>query len=420
LARATSSILTRSNATPAEAGPYTVVVTNVAGSITSAPAVVRIKSVQLFLGSQMLTNGTYVFSTAPTLSIRSTFANGSSFYTLDGSPPSFDSTFYSGTFTLSQSATVRAIGYSADFSQSEEADPINAMVLVNHTLTATASGGGSVNLNPPGGTYTSTNIVTATAIPAAGWSFMYWLGDVSGTNLPVNVSMERDKHIHAVFGTTLSTTVSGNGAIQLSPPGGLYPIGTIVRLTAVPLPGNYFGVWGNAATGNTNPLYFTITSPAQTVSSVFGATSADQASLTVLINGHGQVSVNPRANAYLTNQTATLTALPDTGESFLNWSGDASGAQNPLTIPMTQSKTITATFTSRPFLRANRPGVEGFTSEGFRLTLVSDPPSAYQILASTNLGAWEGLGTITNFSGEVQFTDTNAVNFRSRYYKAAP
>src|SRR5439155_7165759 len=143
------------------------------------------------------------------------------------------------------------------------------------------------------------------------------LGDVSGTNPSVNVSIERDKHIHAAFGTTLSTTVSGNGSIQLSPPGGFYPIGTIVRLTAVPQPGNYFGVWGNAASGNTNPLYFTIAAPTQTVSSIFAATPAGQAALTTLINGRGRVNVNPRANLYTLNQTVTLNPLPDAGETFL-------------------------------------------------------------------------------------------------------
>ena len=420
VAGATDSVCSFNNAAPSQAGSYTVVVTNVAGSITSAPALVRVKSVQLYWGSQMLTNGTYVFASPPTLSVHSAFSGGSSFYTLDGSTPSFASTLYSGPFTLSQSAMVHALGYSADFSRSEEADAINAVVIVNHTLSASSSGGGSVNLNPPGGTYASTNLVTATAMPATGWSFMYWLGDGSGTNPSLNVSMERDKHIHAVFGTTLSTTVAGNGSIQLSPPGGFYPIGTIVRLTAVPQPGSYFGFWGNAASGSTNPLYFTISAPTQTVSSIFAATPAGQAALTTLINGRGRVNVNPRANLYAINQTVTLTPLPDAGEIFLNWSGDGSGTQNPLTVSMTQSKVITANFTSRPFLRANRTGVEGFTPEGFRLTLVSDPQSAYQILASTNLNAWDGLGTITNFFGEVQFTDTNAFNFRSRFYKASP
>ena len=96
-----------------------------------------------------------------------------------------------------------------------------------------------------------------------------------------------------------------------------------------------------------------IAAPAQTVSSIFAATPAGQAALTTLINGRGRVNVSPRANLYAINQTVTLTPLPDAGETFLNWSGDASGTQNPLTVSMTQSKVITANFTSRPFLRAN-------------------------------------------------------------------
>jgi len=409
-----------SNAAPSQSGTYTVAVTNVAGAITSAPALVRVKSVQLYHGTQMLTNGIYQFASPPTLTIRSAFANGSAFYTLDGSTPSFASTFYSGPFVLSQSATVRAIGYSADFSQVDEADTVTANVLVNHTLTVSATSGGTVSLNPPGGTYIATNIVTATAQPAAGWYFLYWLGDASGPNPSANVSMERDKVIHAVFGTTLSTTVAGNGSVQVWPPGGVHPLGTTLRLTAIPQPGNYFGFWGNAATGNTNPLYFTITGPNQTVSSIFAPLPADQSALTVLINGHGRVNANPRANAYPTNQSVALTAVPDSGQSFVNWSGDASGTQNPLVVSMAQSRVITANFSSRPWLRVDRPGVEGFTPAGFRLTLVSDPQTAHEIRASSNLSHWTGLGRVTNDFGEVQFTDTNALNAPARFYQAAP
>ncbi|HEU0040596.1 MAG TPA: hypothetical protein VFR76_15125, partial [Verrucomicrobiae bacterium] len=80
----------------------------------------------------------------------------------------------------------------------------------------------------------------------------------------------------------------------------------------------------------------------------------------------------------------------------------------------------TAHFTSRPFLRADRPGVEGLTPDGFRLTVVSDPQSVHQILASTNLNAWTVVGMVTNNFGEVQFADTNAAGFPSRFYQAAP
>ena len=193
--------------------------------------------------------------------------------------------------------------------------------------------------------------------------------------------------------------------------------GTTVRLTGIPQSGNYFGFWGNAATGNTNPLYFTISSPAQTVSSIFGTLPSGQAALTVLINGHGRVNVNPRTNAYATNQLVTLTATPDAGQSFLNWSDDASGTQNPLTVSMTQSKTITANFSNRSLLRTDRTGLEGLLPDGFRFTLVGDPLSACEIFASTNLNSWTSLGILTNVFGEIQFTDTNAPSFRFRFYK---
>jgi len=662
LAGPAGSIFTCSNATVAQAGPYAVLITNAAGSITSAPALVRVKSVALYAGNQLLTNGTYAFASPPTLSIRSAFINGSSFYTLDDSPPSFASTLYSGPFTLSQNATVRAIGYSADFSQAEETDAVNAVLLARHNLLVTTSGGGIVTTNsnpspadancvtrpsgavawwraennftdaigghsavaygnttyangmvgqafhfdgeisraqvrvadaadlrfttamtveawvkpeggatvvskwsasssepqssfrlsvgspaqdlkayfevrsdgdgggtsaiyppycssvtdlplgiwthlactydgsklrifvngalsgqtpwsggiysggedlgiggmvgstypgggfdhyagmvdelalydralspaeiqaiyqagqygkcisPPfaGGSYPATDTVTLTAVPMAGYVFLYWLGDASGPSPTINVSMERDKAIHAVFGTTLSTSATGNGSVQVWPPGGVHPVGTTLRLTAIPQPGNYFGFWGNAATGNTNPLYFTITGPTQTVSSIFAPLPADQSALTVLINGQGRVNADPRANAFPTYQSVTLTAVADSGQSFLNWSGDASGTQNPLLVSMSQSRVITANFSSRPWLRADRPGVEGWTPAGFRLTVVSDPQTAHEIRASTNLNNWTGLGRVTNDFGEVQFTDTNAPIVPAKFYQAAP
>jgi hypothetical protein len=421
IANGTNPTLNLNSIAVASAGLYSVVVTNAAGAVTSSPpALLRVKSVELYLGSQLLTNGTYTFVSAPTLTVRSAFPSGSAFYTLDGSTPNFSSTYYSGPFSLSHSATARAIGYSADFSQSEEADSINAIVLVNHKLSILSSAGGTVNLNPPGGTYISTNVVTATASPTAGSSFLYWLGDASGTNPSVSISMERDKVIQAIFGTSLSTTVAGNGQVFLNPPGGLYPYGTVVQLTGVSSPGNYFGFWGNAATGNTNPLYFTISSPTQTVSSIFGALAVDQAALSVQINGHGHVTVNPRANVFSTNQSVTLTALPDSGQVFAGWSGDATGIQNPITVLMDRSRVVTASFSNKPLLRANRPGLEGLTGDGFRFTLITDPQSTWQILGSSNLTVWETIGSVTPAFNETQFTDSAANGLPRRFYSVKP
>src|SRR5690606_21760224 len=42
----------------------------------------------------------------------------------------------------------------------------------------------------------------------------------------------------------------------------------------------------------------------------------------------------------------TLTAIPNEGYAFSNWSGDASGSTNPLSISMNGNKNITANFTT--------------------------------------------------------------------------
>jgi len=414
---ATNATLTLSNPSFTQSGQYSVLVSNHVGSVTSAPVQVVIKAVELFNGSQLLTNGTYSYPSAPTLTVRSAFTNGSSFYTLDGSAPSFASTFYTGPFVVPTNATVRALGYNADFSQSEEADAVNIVLPPPRALTTSVVGPGTIGLNPPGGLYTNSTVVTVTATPSAGWTFLYWVGDVIGTSPSTSVTMNQDKSVQAVFGTTLSTTVAGNGSVQLNPPGGVYPYGSVIRLTGIPQPGNYFGVWGNAASGTANPLYFTLTNPSPTVSSLFAATPAGQAALTVLINGPGTIHVSPAGNVFATNQSVNITAAPLAGQGFLNWSGDATGTQNPITVAMTQSRVVTANFTNWPVLFADS---QSLTPLGFRLTVLSGPGLVYQIQGSPNLGTWSNLGVVTNTFGSTQFTDPAGTNLPLRFYRALP
>jgi hypothetical protein len=67
------------------------------------------------------------------------------------------------------------------------------------TLTTATNGAGSVSLNPPGGSYFSNSVVNATATPASGWVFLNWAGDASGSANPVNVTMNGNKAMTAVF-----------------------------------------------------------------------------------------------------------------------------------------------------------------------------------------------------------------------------
>jgi hypothetical protein len=407
-------------ATTNQSGSYYVVVSNQVNSVTSAPVQLRVKQVELFIGGQLLTNGTYTFLTNPIITVQSDFTNGSVFYTLDGSAPTFLSTPYSGPFGLFSNATVRALGYSADFSHSEEADAVDAIVLAHHSLVASSPGGGSITLNPPGGDYLSSTTVTATAVPDAGWSFLHWTGAATGANPSVEILMHSDQSLHAVFGTTLSTTVQGDGQVLLYPPGGFYSYGQIVRLTGVPNAGSYFGAWGNAASGNTNPLYFTVTNSNPTVSSIFGTNGANQVSLSVLINGRGDVNVSPSANVYTAGQSVTLSATAGPGQSFANWSGDAGGSQNPLTVVLNQGKVITANFSGGPILRVNSQLGEGMNLDGFRFSLLSDSGSIYEIRSSTNLKSWQSMGYVTNQTGEMQLLDSAGTNSPQKFYRTFP
>jgi len=59
---------------------------------------------------------------------------------------------------------------------------------------------------------------------------------------------------------------------------------------------------------------------------------------------NGTVAKSPNQVTYDSNTTVQLTATPNTGYHFVNWSGDATGTSNPLDVLMNGNKTITATF----------------------------------------------------------------------------
>ena len=218
------------------------------------------------------------------ISIHSGFINPAIYYTLGGSQPSFDSHLYSGPFSISATAIVRAIAYRSDFLDSQESDPITIIIPRSFELLATTDGGGAVTTTPPnaGSRYLSNAAVSIAATPTAPWVFLGWGGDASGNNNPLSINMRADTYVKAIFGTTVGTTTARAGVISISPALPAYPFATVVTLTALPSLGNYFGAWGNAASGNTNPFVFTVRTPAPTISALFSALSAGQYGLVIL------------------------------------------------------------------------------------------------------------------------------------------
>ena len=412
---ASGTTLALSNVLSSAAGSYSVVVSNSAGVTNSDLAQLDVRYVFVYGNGQLLLGSNYTYEGPVTLEMQSGLG-GNIYYTLDGSDPTFGHP-YNLPFQLSRTAVVRAVAYSADFMQSGQAPPINITIIPTYFLSAITPGGGSISINPPGGVYTSNTTVAVTATASNGWAFLSWFGDAFGSSPTTNVVMNRDKIVQAVFGTTLSNTVAGGGSVSQYPTAALYPYGTVVRLTATAQTGNYFFNWGNAASGNTNPLYFTVTSTNATVSSLFAPLSGGQVALTAAPEGFGRVTTSPRANAYAFGIQVQLTATPDSGQTFLGWSGDASGTSNPLLITMDQSKVITGVFTRRPALTATTI-LDGPSADGFRFSLIGEFGAQYRIDGSANLMDWSPLVVLTNTSGRSQFTDPAGTSTPDRFYRA--
>jgi List-Bact-rpt repeat protein len=169
-------------------------------------------------------------------------------------------------------------------------------------------------------------------------------------------------------------------------------------------------------TNNDNPLYFTVTNANPGIVGSFQLLPTGQTALTVLINGHGQVTKSPRANRYEKTQTVALTAIADADQSFLGWSGDASGTQTNVTVRMNQSRVVTANFTARPRLSLEPCG-GGWTPDGFRLTLTGDFGVRYEIQRSSNGVNWAPWSAITNVFGLTSVLDATPVPGQ-RFYRA--
>ncbi|RCK71587.1 MAG: Type IV fimbrial biogenesis protein PilY1 [Ignavibacteriae bacterium] len=215
--------------------------------------------------------------------------------------------------------------------------------LLSYPLNITINGNGSVTKDPDLPSYPHGTDVTLTAIPATGWSFAGWSGDVVSTDNPIVVTMDAAKNITATFTINqypLNVTVVGNGSIIKEPDLPLYDYGTEVTLIAVPAEGWSFEGWSGDVVSIDDTIIVTMNS-AKNITATF---SINKYTLDVTIVGDGDVTIVPDLSLYDHGTEVTLTAIPDLGWKFAGWSGDVVSSDNPLVIVMDNNKNITATF----------------------------------------------------------------------------
>jgi len=88
--------------------------------------------------------------------------------------------------------------------------------------------------------------------------------------------------------------------------------------------------------------------------------------LSTSVNGSGSITLDPAGGTYDEGTTVTVTANPGSGAQFDNWSGDASGTNNPITITMGANKSIIANFSGGtgpdPEVTGTLIGTDGYNS----------------------------------------------------------
>jgi uncharacterized repeat protein (TIGR02543 family) len=244
-------------------------------------------------------------------------------------------------------------GWSGDASGSETQKAItidgNKIVLAtfgleDYGLTVNVVGGGSVAKAPDLTHYHYGDVVSLTANADPGWTFTGWSGDMGGgTANPQSITITGNKTVTATFDQieySLTVLIVGSGTVTKTPTLAHYHYGDMVTLTAYAATGWGFATWDGDLVGSANPKSIRMTGN-KTVMAVF---IQDEYSLVVNVVGSGEVEM-PAQFTYHYGDTVVLTATPVMGWSFAGWSGDASGSANPLTLVMTGSRVVHATFT---------------------------------------------------------------------------
>ena len=120
----------------------------------------------------------------------------------------------------------------------------------------------------------------------------------------------------------MTVTPVGSGSVAKVPDKVTYHYGDVVQLTATPVAGWSFSVWGGDASGSVNPVSVTINGD-KAVTATF---TQDQYSLTVNVVGAGcSVSKSPDQATYIYGASVQLTPVAASEWTFSGWSGDLTG-----------------------------------------------------------------------------------------------
>jgi len=194
-------------------------------------------------------------------------------------------------------------------------------------------------------TFRNGTSVSLEAIPAPGYQFNNWSGDLSGTTNPATIAIDCTKKITANFSWimhTLTIQVSGSGFTTPKAGTHSYSEGTVLSITASPDNGWQFDNWsGDVA----DPESATTTVTMDSDKNFTANFSQIMHTLTIQVNGSGFTTPRAGTQSYNEGTVVSITASPDDGWQFDNWSGDVADPESATTtVTMDSDKNFTANF----------------------------------------------------------------------------
>ncbi|MGM1054474.1 MAG: InlB B-repeat-containing protein [Bacteroidota bacterium] len=260
------------------------------------------------------------------------------------------------------------------------------------TLSATPEAGGMLL---GAGTFLKGSTVTVAAIPSEGYTFTSWTVDGTVVSNSSSYQFEMDGNIALV--ANFEEVVLGNFRINLSSSpiaggttngSGQFTENSTVTVSALPNAGYVFVNWTEGETvASTSSSYQFVLTENRTLVANYSKIPEDQFAVVLSASPSVGGSVNG-SGSYNAETNVTVTATPNTGYAFVNWTanGEEVSTNSSYTFELSANTTLVANFEVRTYSLnvtaqngtvAKNPNQQNYNS-GVEVVLTATPATGYE------------------------------------------
>jgi hypothetical protein len=223
---------------------------------------------------------------------------------------------------------------------------------------ATTVANGTLSISPVRTAYDSGETIHMLATPGLGYKFSAWSGDNTTDVNPLDLVISKNSTITPVFVATPICTVTvpvdvTKGSVTISPEGGTFNLGTVIKATVMPSFGYLFTGWGDASTSKDRTISITLEKSISLAPTYIAGPTCYQEAAGSSGTGadyigevaFGDIAVStsriPREGVFYSDYTAYMTTVargqtlplsvslnavfpPDRAFAWIDWNGDCS------------------------------------------------------------------------------------------------